>query len=139
MPNQSVIIQVISAAADEVAITKRNLFPNNHALSTVMPLPSEVRTLVKKPLLKTKSSNALNVDKKVAPIVMPSSSMREKALQRQASWGTLRNRLINAKITDAFSNIKFSVKGTNLQALRCIGEGGYAKVCISAAFDTICK
>ena len=54
---------------------------------------------------------------------------REQAnLQRHASWGFLRNRLVNAKISDAFSNIRFTVNGEPFKALRCIGEGGYAKV-----------
>lgn len=100
-----------------------------HALSTVMPLPSEARPAVKKPLLKTKSSNALTVWPSVKkPTNNVTSSMREQILKKQSSWGTLRNRLINAKISDAFSNIKFTLNGQSLQALRCIGEGGYAKV-----------
>ena len=48
-------------------------------------------------------------------------------IKRHASWGLLRNRIINAKISDALSNIKFTINGKNFRALRCIGEGGYSR------------
>lgn len=87
--------------------------------STVMPLNTpEVK---QRPLVKTKSSNVL----------MQASSMtslREQALQKHASWGLLRNRILHAKISDALTNIKFTLNGKTLRALRCIGEGGYSRV-----------
>ena len=42
----------------------------------------------------------------------------------QNNWGFLRNRLVQAKMSDVFSNIRFTVNGCNIRALRCIGEGG---------------
>ena len=49
-------------------------------------------------------------------------------LQRQASWSTLRTKLVNAKMTDAFTNQKFTINGTTYTVLSVIGEGGYSKV-----------
>ena len=46
----------------------------------------------------------------------------------QNNWNFLRNRLVQAKMSDVFSNIKFYVNGKSIRALRCIGEGGYSKV-----------
>lgn len=92
-----------------------------HAHSTVMPLPSKFNH----PMKKSRSSNALMMQEQ-------GLNLREQALEKQTkmigSWGTLRNRIINAKISDVLSNIKFTVNGHHYRALRCIGEGGYAKV-----------
>ena len=98
---------------------------DQHAHSTVMPLPSK---MLNKPMVKSRSSNALMMQGQ-------SINLREQALQKQQNvqnqqnaWGQLRNRIINAKISDVLSNIKFTVNGHLYRALRCIGEGGYAKV-----------
>lgn len=124
-------------------LAKSEVFVNQH--STLMPLPSsKIIETSKKPLLKTRSSNALlpissrmlsattnnssKVSSRGSPTFMTKLTARDKVLQRQASWGFLRNRLVNAKISDAFSQVKFTINGTTLRALRCIGEGGYAKV-----------
>ena len=63
------------------------------------------------------------------------SSMRDQVLEQQniqlhqhASWGLVRNTIVNAKISDALNNIKFTINGSTLRALRCIGEGGYSRV-----------
>ena len=77
---------------------------DDHPHSQVMPLPN-----INKPLVKTRSSNALMIQ---------GSSLREQALQKQNSWGQLRNRIINAKISDVLSNIKFTVNGHLYRALR---------------------
>lgn len=63
-----------------------------------------------------------------------SNAVVPKKLERQASWGNLRSKLIRAKITDAFTNIKFTVNGETYTALKCLGEGGYSKV--YEVFDT---
>ena len=62
------------------------------------------------------------------------SSMRDSVMSTQMNiqhrfthqnnWGFLRNRLVQAKMSDVFSNIRFTVNGSNIRALRCIGEGG---------------
>ena len=57
-----------------------------------------------------------------------SSSLNSKKFLPQNNWGFLRNRLVQAKMSDVFSNIKFAVNDKNFRALRCIGEGGYSKV-----------
>ena len=78
---------------------------DDHPHSQVMPLPN-----INKPLVKTRSSNAL--------MIQGSTNLREQALQKQNSWGQLRNRIINAKISDVLSNIKFTVNGHLYRALR---------------------
>ena len=65
------------------------------------------------------------------------SSMRDSVMSTQMNiqhrfthqnnWGFLRNRLVQAKMSDVFSNIRFTVNGSNIRALRCIGEGGINK------------
>ena len=44
------------------------------------------------------------------------------------NWGTLRARLLRAKITDAFESTKFELRGKTYTSLRALGEGGYSKV-----------
>ena len=44
------------------------------------------------------------------------------------SWNFLREQLRSARVRDAFSIIKFDLKGHHLQILRQLGEGGYSKV-----------
>ena len=56
-----------------------------------------------------------------------SSSLNSKKFLPQNNWGFLRNRLVQAKMSDVFSNIRFTVNGSNIRALRCIGEGGINK------------
>lgn len=103
---------------------------HSHAHSTVMPLPSKFN----RPMVKSRSSNALMMQGNSLNLreqALSSLNLREQALEKQTkigSWGTLRNRIINAKISDVLSNIKFTVNGHLYRALRCIGEGGYAKV-----------
>ena len=70
-------------------------------------------------LTKAGSNNALNNN--LTGISSKSgSTLRDQVLmnQRHASWGLLRNRIINAKISDALSNIKFTINGKSLRALR---------------------
>ena len=72
-------------------------------------------------LNQAKSGNALSAAL-TAMSSQTGSTLRDQALnQRHASWGLLRNRIINAKISDALSNIKFTINGKSLRALRCIG------------------
>lgn len=44
------------------------------------------------------------------------------------AWGLFRNQLLNAKVTDAFNNVRFALGGKRFSVLRKIGEGGYSKV-----------
>ena len=41
---------------------------------------------------------------------------------QQNTWSFLRNRLVQAKMSDVFSNIRFTVNGKSIRALRCIGN-----------------
>ena len=56
--------------------------------------------------------------------VMSTQMNIQHRFTHQNNWGFLRNRLVQAKMSDVFSNIRFTVNGSNIRALRCIGEGG---------------
>ena len=47
---------------------------------------------------------------------------------RPTSWNSLRSRLINAKITAAFSNTNYFIHDKKFTSLRLLGEGGYSSV-----------
>ncbi len=59
---------------------------------------------------------------------LPATAGKGNNVAAGNNWNTLRSRLIRAKITDAFENLKFEVQGKTYTALRTLGEGGYSKV-----------
>ena len=48
--------------------------------------------------------------------------------ERRTSWGDLRRSIVQSKISDALSHLKFKVNGKTYAAIKVIGEGGFSKV-----------
>ena len=69
---------------------------------------------------KIDESKKLDIKSKMASTLLADNQIH--------SWGFLRNQLVSAKVREAFSVIKFELKGRKLQVLRELGEGGYSKV-----------
>ena len=72
-----------------------------------------------------KTSNDKNKNLENIPNVKQSTLLGANNIH---SWNFLRDQLRSAKVRDAFSIIKFDLKGHHLQILRQLGEGGYSKV-----------
>jgi serine/threonine-protein kinase TTK/MPS1 len=70
-------------------------------------------------------STASNGKRIVTPHVSGMSGVQSHS---HVSWSTLRTRLLNAKISEALSNLKYVVNENEYRTLRCIGSGGYSKV-----------
>jgi hypothetical protein len=48
--------------------------------------------------------------------------------QQSSAWDALKQRLVSARITEAFASPKFFMNGKKFTALRTLGEGGYSTV-----------
>ena len=48
--------------------------------------------------------------------------------QETKNWDLVKKKIMNAKITDALTALKFEVNGQRITALRMLGEGGYSQV-----------
>jgi hypothetical protein len=48
--------------------------------------------------------------------------------EQSSGWDALKQRLVSARITEAFSSPKFFMNGKKFTALRTLGEGGYSTV-----------
>jgi hypothetical protein len=48
--------------------------------------------------------------------------------QQSNAWDALKQRLVSARITEAFASPKFFMNGKKFTALRTLGEGGYSTV-----------
>jgi hypothetical protein len=48
--------------------------------------------------------------------------------EQSSGWDALKQRLVSARITEAFASPKFFMNGKKFTALRTLGEGGYSTV-----------
>ena len=98
-----------------------NVNVNNAANITIYEKPEIlVNKIAESPIQKIEESKKLDIKSKMASTLLADNQIH--------SWGFLRNQLVSAKVREAFSVIKFELKGRKLQVLRELGEGGYSKV-----------
>jgi hypothetical protein len=58
--------------------------------------------------------------------------------QHSSAWDALKQRLVSARITEAFASPKFFMNGKKFTALRTLGEGGYSTVFEVRAATKMC-
>ena len=88
-----------------------------------MNFPGLIMPIKPKPLLRTIS----NLSRFTINNSKSNDSLGQRWFAHQNNWEFLRNRLVHAKMSDLFHNIKFTINGKTITALRCIGEGGYSR------------
>ena len=102
-------------------VVDENFDVKNAANITIYEKPEiTVNKTAESPIQKIDESKKLDIKSKMTSTLLADNQIH--------SWGFLRNQLVSAKVREAFSVIKFELKGRKLQVLRELGEGGYSKV-----------